>query len=103
MIDLKGANLRGADLSRAHLSDANLMGADLSRAAIKNTLLIIYGLAWDVFINIHTIQIGCETHKISEWSNFNDDKISKMNSEALSFWKENKEFILKLADNLKEK
>jgi uncharacterized protein YjbI with pentapeptide repeats len=36
ILDLKGADLGGADLSRANLRDANLSGADLSRANLRD-------------------------------------------------------------------
>ena len=106
--DLSGANLSGANLSRADLSRANLSGADLSWANLSGanlsgaylygekickTPIQISGLRWWINITKKHIQIGCKIHEAKKWFNFTDKKISKMHEDALTFWKENKEFI----------
>ena len=40
-----------------------------------------------------TLQIGCERHTIEEWQKFDDDKISKMDTNALKWWNKWKDFI----------
>ena len=87
--DLRGANLYGADLYGADLRGANLYGADLRGAAI-----VIYGMTWTIQIAKNHIRIGCQSHSLEKWINFTDDEIDSMHSDALNFWKENKEFII---------
>ena len=87
--DLYGADLRGADLYGADLRDADLRGADLRGAAI-----VIYGMTWTIQIAKNHIRIGCQSHSLEKWINFTDDEIDSMHSDALNFWKENKEFII---------
>ena len=87
--DLRDANLRGADLYGADLRGANLYGAGLSGAAI-----VIYGMMWPIQITKNCIKIGCQSHTLDDWVDFDDDKISKMHDNALEFWKENKDFII---------
>ena len=78
-ISLYGADLRGA----------NLYGADLRGAAI-----VIYGMTRTIQIAKNHIRIGCQSHSLEKWINFTDDEINSMHSDALNFWKENKEFII---------
>jgi hypothetical protein len=94
-----GANLSGANLSRADLSGANLSGADLSGADLfgekitKPPLQIGCGMKWRITITEKHIQIGCQAHKAEEWLNFGDNEIASFHSEALPWWKENKDII----------
>jgi len=88
-VDLSGANLSGADLRYVDLSGADLRYVDLSGAA-----MVIYGMKWAVQITKNHITIGCQSHSLDAWINFNDKEISSMHSNALEFWKENKEFII---------
>ncbi len=97
MADLYGANLYGANLSRANLhganlSRANLYGADLSGAKIAEDITIekipinIYGAIWNITIWDSHMQIGCEFHALAEWFEFDDARISHMETRALTFW-----------------
>ena len=101
--NLSGADLSRADLSRADLNRANLRGANLSGASFlgeeltKNPLYINAGLNWQIWISDTKIKIGCQTHTTIAWSNFTDEQISKMDNNALDFWKKWKEPILLLA------
>ena len=106
--DLSCANLRGADLSCANLScadlscadlrGANLRGADLRDA--KAAPLVVYGLRWDVVINgTGDMRIGCQNHKVEEWKSFDDQRISRMDSNALDFWKQHKLMLLSMCDS----
>ena len=107
--DLRGADLSGADLSDADLSDADLRGADLSGADLcgadlrdaylrdadlRGAAIVIYGMIWPIQITKNCIKIGCQSHTLDDWVDFDDDKISKMHDNALEFWKENKDFII---------
>ena len=91
--DLRGANLRGADLRGANLEDANLRDANLRGA--KNAPLIIPTLRWLVCINgFGYMRIGCQNHKVEQWKAFTDQEISRMDSDALSFWNQYKVMLL---------
>ena len=107
--DLTGADLTGADLAGAHLADANLTGADLAGANLtgakwSNGLVInkppiqLFGLHWRVMILDSHMQIGCELHKLSEWSAYDDHRIAEMDGRnALRFWRAHKDALLSLA------
>ena len=91
--DLRGANLRDANLRGANLRDANLRGANLRDA--KAAPLIIYGLQWDVIISgTGKMRIGCQEHSVDAWKDFDDERISKMDSNALEFWDKYKTMLL---------
>ena len=96
--NLWGANLRGADLRGANLEDANLRGANLWGANLedaKNAPLIIPTLRWLVCINgFGYMRIGCQNHKVEQWKAFTDQEISRMDSDALSFWNQYKVMLL---------
>ena len=92
--DLSWANLSWADLSGANLSGADLSGADLFGEKItKPPLQIGCGMKWRITITEKHIQIGCQAHKAEEWLNFGDNEIASFHSEALPWWKENKDII----------
>ena len=79
----EGANLWGADLGGANLEDA------------KNAPLIIPTLRWLVCINgFGYMRIGCQNHKVEQWKAFTDQEISRMDSDALSFWNQYKVMLL---------
>ena len=105
--DLSYADLSYADLSRANLSYANLSYANLSYAnlssanlrdtigngrEIKSLQIGTYNISYTKDI----ISIGCKTYTLEQWKNFTDVEIDNMNSEALKWWKLNKELIITL-------
>ena len=105
--NLSYANLSYADLSRANLSYANLSYANLSYAnlssanlrdtigngrEIKSLQIGTYNISYTKDI----ISIGCKTYTLEQWENFTDVEIDNMNSEALKWWKLNKELIITL-------
>ena len=92
--DLYGADLRDADLRGADLYGADLYGADLRDADLRGAAIVIYGMTWTIQIAKNHIRIGCQSHSLEKWINFTDDEIDSMHSDALNFWKENKEFII---------
>ena len=99
--DLRGADLREADLRGADLRLANLCGADLRWADLREAdLLILQTPIWTVYIQKETIRIGCQYHKVSEWENFNDEKIAGMHIDALAWWKKYREPIFALHKTL---
>ena len=98
--NLQDANLRGANLQDANLWDANLWGANLWDA--KNPPMIITGLLWSIYINgVGMMRIGCQNHSIEDWKNFTDEKISAMDSNALTFWNQYKSMLLSACDTHK--
>ena len=103
---LRGADLRGTDLSGADLNDADLSGTDLRGAYLNDAYyngekldkepIQLLGLKYFILITKEQIKIGCELHKASEWKEFDDKRIIEMNGkEALKWWKEHKDLILK--------
>ena len=90
-----------ADLREADLRWANLCGADLRWADLREAdLLILQTPIWTVYIQKETIRIGCQYHKVSEWENFNDEKIAGMHIDALAWWKKYREPIFALHKTL---
>jgi hypothetical protein len=104
--NLRGANLSGANLSSANLSGANLWGANLRGANLwganlwgcsgeRNRIKSIF--VSDVYAITYTsevLQIGCQSHKISDWWDFEDRRIAEMDGKtALTFWREWREVI----------
>ena len=103
--DLHGADLRGADLQGSNLHGANLHGANLRGANLhgaKNAPMIITGLLWTVYIDgTGMMRIGCQNHSVEDWKNFTDEKISAMDSKALTFWNQYKSMLLSACDTHK--
>ena len=93
-ISLRDANLRGADLRGANLRGANLRDANLSGANLRGAAIVIYGMMCPIQITKNYIKIGCQSHTLDDWVDFDDDEISKMHDNAIEFWKENKDFII---------
>ena len=108
--NLRGADLRGANLVDANLVDADLRGANLRGANLrganlrgaKNAPMIITGLLWTVYIDgTGMMRIGCQNHSVEDWKNFTDEKISAMDSKALTFWNQYKSMLLSACDTHK--
>ena len=96
--------LSNADLSNANLSNANLRYANLSDANLSDAnLIIITWSFWTTYITPGYIRIGCQSHDLESWKNFDDDQIADMDSRALDFWKQNKELIVGLCERFEVK
>jgi hypothetical protein len=97
--NLEGANLYDANLEGANLTNANLNYVCLHRAIGNNKEVksLQLGKYLIVILTGVMIYIGCEEHSIEEWANFTDEEISKLDDEALKWWKEWKEIIMKVA------
>ena len=84
---------------RAYLGGANLSGADLSDADLwdvtgnKKEIFTFQTNKYTVVICQDRIQIGCKNFSQSEWFNFSDDEITKMDSEALDWWCTHKQHV----------
>ena len=97
--DLRDANLRGSFLNGSDLRGSDLRGSDMITATanfaignmreIKTVLLD----TWSVTYTADHLHIGCERHLITEWWDFDDDRIARMDIKALGWWKKWKDFI----------
>jgi len=107
--DLCGANLWGANLHHADLCGANLCGADLHHADLcganlwslvgnKSRVKSFQIEEYDITYTKGVLQIGCERHDIKEWFNFDDEKISNMESGALEWWNKWKDTIKQIIE-----
>jgi hypothetical protein len=105
--DLRGADLRGAYLAKADLSGANLVGADLVGADLRGASygpdipittvpVSITGLLWNILILDWHMKIGCELHSFADWKKFKDPRISKMDGNALDWWKVHRKPLMAL-------
>lgn len=85
--NLIGANLSGANLSGANLYEANLRGADLSRVISDFKIFkSILGLTWNIVLMDSKVTVGCQTHDLNKWLNFDDEIICEMDTKALTFY-----------------
>ena len=88
-----------ADLSSANLSRADLRYADLSYAIgemgyVKSLQCEKYYISYT-----HThMNIGCQSHTITGWQDFDDDAISKMDKGALEWWSKWKPIIMNIIE-----
>ena len=99
--DLGGANLYGANLGGANLCHADLRGADLDGAnldgeKIYKTPLSVVGLRYWCLISDSYMRLGCKRFTHQQWSDFNDEQISEMDSKALEFWTQWKAPLLEM-------
>jgi uncharacterized protein YjbI with pentapeptide repeats len=93
--DLRDANLRGAALLDANLLDANLWGVTGNMREIRSMHIDTWPVAWIMSPDgVATVQIGCQRHTLSEWAAFDDGTISRMDPQALKWWRANRDFIL---------
>ena len=98
MANLRGVNLQGADLQGANLQGANLLMANLRGVNLPTDVIRINGMRWDVTILYGYMRIGCQHHYVDDWNKFTDGEISKMDDNALEFWKENKGKLIAVAN-----
>ena len=103
-VDLRGANLCGANLRGANLCGANLRGANLRetdlRGAVGNMRHIksLQAEKYTIAYTATILQIGCKRHTIEEWQEFDDKTISKMDTGALEWWNKWKEIVFKMIE-----
>ncbi|WP_010517815.1 pentapeptide repeat-containing protein [Komagataeibacter oboediens] len=99
--NLSGANLAGADLAGAYLGGANLSGAKWRNGIIlKRAPLQIFNLFYRVTILDMHMQIGCELHLISEWREFDNEQIARMDGvDSRRFWKKHRDALFALAES----
>ena len=108
--NLSNANLSGANLRYANLRYANLSGADLSGANLRYADLRycigngreIKSLQIGTYLISYTkdiLNIGCQSHKHTDWRTFSDSIILDMDEQkALDWWNLNKHIIFELID-----
>ena len=99
-VDLRGVVLQGVYLQGAYLRGADLRGADLQGATGQNIWIKTLGSdIWEIVYTFDRLQIGCENHLITEWWEFDNDKISEMDHQALEFWKRWKPILQSIIAN----
>ena len=99
-----GLAVRWAIANRASLDGARLDGASLVGARYGKDVpltkqpVLICGLYYPVFILDHHMKIGCELHTLVAWSEFDDERITKMDGvHSRKFWRDHKDVLLSLA------
>jgi len=107
--NLSNANLRSADLRFANLSYANLSYADLRSADLRSANLrsaigemrSLRSFQIEKYMVSYTdsiLNIGCQSHTIEEWGNFDDEQISNMDDGALKWWGKWKPIIFQIIE-----
>ena len=93
--DLRDANLCGADLCGADLRDANLRRANLRWVATgnQNEIITHQTKKYQIAYTAEVMSIGCKQFLLSEWWEFDDDRIAKMDDGALEWWKVHKPLL----------
>ena len=100
--DLRSADLRSADLRFADLRYADLRFADLSSADLRyavGEMRYVKSLQCEKYYISYTattLNIGCQSHTILEWQNFDDETISKMDNGALDWWRKWKPILMNI-------
>lgn len=98
-LKLRYADLSGAILSGAILSEAILSGADFkyctgNNREIKSLQLGTYLVSYTKDI----LNIGCKSYTLDKWKKFTNEEINRMDHKALTWWKLNKDLIIKLVE-----
>jgi len=89
-VGFKGAYLAGADFAGASLGGASLGGANGINDWVKCIQIETYSIAYTAEI----LQIGCESHPIADWRNFDTRRIAEMEGKkALKFWDKYRNWI----------
>jgi hypothetical protein len=102
--DLRYTNLRYADLRYANLRYANLRYADFSYADLRYAIGEMRSLRsfqienYMVSYTDSILNIGCQSHTIEKWKNFDDEKIKNMDSGALAWWIKWKPIIFQIIE-----
>ena len=108
--DLRNAYLGGANLRNAYLGNADLYDADLRNADLRNVNLggvsgnmkHVKSLQIEKYCITYTskiLQIGCQSHTIEEWKNFNNKSILEMDGKrALEWWNKWKPIIIQIIE-----
>ena len=64
----------------------------------QKTPILVSGLHWQVTITDSQMTIGCQSHELTEWQNFDDCQIAEMDGKnALRFWQVYKDVLLTIA------
>jgi hypothetical protein len=70
-------------------AQADLHGADLRGAGV----IVMWLPSWAAYVTRDKTRIGCEWHENDEWLSFDDDRISRMDPDALDWWRIHKPLI----------
>ena len=97
--DLSGSNLSYSNLHRSDLRDSDLRDSDLRDSDLRNctgNMREVKSLHFDNWIVTYTdtiLNIGCQSHPIEEWFKFDDETISNMDTEALTWWRKYRDIL----------
>jgi len=97
--NLRGAYLRGANLSGSRLKRVNLRGANLTDTI--GDMNVIKSIQCEKYLITYTsnmMYIGCQSHSIAEWKDFNNDEIENMDEGALEWWIKWKPIIMQIIE-----
>ena len=78
---------------KAQVHDNAQVGGNARVCGKARVINITFLDHYQITITDNHILIGCEQHTISEWENFDDQTIFKMDSGALEWWVKHKNFI----------
>lgn len=92
--DLSGANLSGARLFETNLSETILFNASGNKEEVKSLSVDRYSICYTA----DRLQVGCKNFAIEEKWNFSDEKIEKMDSGSLEFWRKWKLIIKQIIE-----
>lgn len=92
--NLREADLRGADFRRADLRGIRIWDSIGNMREIKTIIVE----KWVINYTFTHMQIGCENYSITEWLEFHDYAIEKMDSVALDWWHKWKDTIMKIIE-----
>jgi len=97
---LTSASFERASLRGARLKDARFGGARLNHASIEGVsgvndyIKCIHIDTYPITYTADVMQIGCERHAISEWREFDDTRIARMDGKkSVKFWRKYKAWI----------
>ena len=86
-------------------NSVDLRGADLRYADLRGVNLIVLQLnsRWTAYVTPERTRIGCEEHSNAEWLAFSDDTIQRMDMFALQYWREAKPLVELAIETLKKR
>jgi hypothetical protein len=94
--DLRDVDFHDTPLEYARFCDCIFGNTRYLKDLLTHAPLHLNGLHWPVAITDNRMKIGCRnyTHKI--WRNAQDDWIASLDTDALAFWRTNREVLLAL-------
>ena len=98
-IVFKHGTIRGGTIRGGTIWGGTIWGGTI----VTRTVVTILGLRREITITDNHISIDCQTRAFAFWKNATSTDIKKMDYVDLDWWKENKAWILKLAEEHENK